>query len=80
MNIMRDQIRRLEAKAASADGEIIQLTSKTYMQGIRIKVLEQDRDMAEASLAATCAALMRTQDELERLRSREDKKRKAPAE
>ena len=50
------------------------------MHGIHIKVLEKDRDMAEATLAAVRAALITTQEELERLKSKEDRKQGCPAE
>ena len=80
MNDIRGRLSRLEEHADSVDGELGPLTSTSYMHGVHIRVLEQDRDMAEAALAANGAALEATQEEVERLRAREDRKQKGPAE
>ena len=50
------------------------LISASFMHGIHIKVIEQDRDRLEAVRLAAQEA------EEDRLRAKEDRKRKGPAE
>ena len=50
------------------------LIPTTYIHGVHIRVLQQDRDSLEATLYATRAALATTQEEVERLRAGENRK------
>ena len=70
---IRHQIAQLEAHAAFMDEMYGPLTSASFMHGIHIKVLEQDRDRLEAIRLATL-------EDAERLRAKEDRKRKGPTE
>jgi len=71
---IRHQIAQLQARAASVDETYGPLISASFMHGIHIKVLEQDRDRLEAVRLAAQEA------EEDRLRAKEDRKRKGPAE
>ena len=70
---MRYQIAQLQARALSVDEVYGPLISASFMQGIHIKVLEQDRDRLEAVRLAAQEA------EEDRLRTKGDRKRKGPA-
>ena len=71
---IRYQIAQLQARVAAVDETYGPLISASFMHGIHIKVLEQDRDRLEAVRLAAREA------EEDRLRSSADRKRKGPAE
>ena len=72
MGEIRHRIAQLEARAASVDETYGPLISASFMHGIHIRVLEQDRDRLEDMRLAT--------QEEERLQAQGDRKRKGPAE
>ena len=72
MGEIRHRIAQLEARAASVDETYGPLISASFMHGIHIRVLEQDRDRLEDIRLAT--------QEEERLQAQGDRKRKGPAE
>ena len=71
---IRHQIAELQARAVSVDETYGPLIPASFMHGIHIKVLEQDRDRLEALRIAAQEA------EEDRLRPKEDRKRKGPME
>ena len=74
MGEIRHQIAQLQARAASVDEVYGPRISASFMHGIHIKVLEQDRDRLEA------IRLHAQEEEEDRLRAKGDRKRKGPAE
>ena len=72
MGEFRHRISQLEAHAASVGEDYGPLIPTSYMHGVHIRVLEQDRHRIEAALIAT-------QEEVERLRAGENGKLKGPA-
>jgi hypothetical protein len=67
-------VAQLEAHTAFLEEAYRPLTSASFMHGIHIKVLEQDRDRLEAIRLAS------QEEDEDRLRTPQDRKRKGPAE
>ena len=71
---LRHRVAQLEAHTAFLEEAYRPLTSASFMHGIHIKVLEQDRDRLEAIRLAS------QEEDEDRLRTPQDRKRKGPAE